>query len=141
MKSLRNVSALLLLLFIVGCVTANIEMSHEKGFIWASNIYTAQYNLYLDRILKKDLPIETKIAVKADPRLITQDMVRTDLTAAQKTLLADRKKIFTFVYPALMAWGQYVRTGMVDPSYKDIQQIEAFVTNTLTTLLQGGDQW
>ncbi len=141
MRRLSMASVFLLVLFVVGCATMNVEMSHEKGFIWASNIYMAQYNLYLDRILKKDIPIEKKIAVKADPKLITQDMIRTDLTEAQKKILADRKKIFTFVYPPLMAWGQYVNTGMVDPSYKDIQQIEAMVTNTLTSLLQGGDQW
>ena len=121
-----------------GCMSKDIVMTKERGFLWASGLYEGQYNLYLDKVLKPNLPIETKILIMENPKLLTEDMVRTDFTNTQAKELNRKKEIFLLIHNPLIVWGTYLKTGLFEPGeqFKTVVALEEFVVNLLTKLLE-----
>jgi hypothetical protein len=115
--------------------TVDVTLTPEQRFLWAASVYQSQYDFYLDQTLRKDLPIETKIAIKKDPSLIKDDMVRKDLGEEQRKILAKKKLLLKTMHPILIAWGAYLKTGVLSPSYSDIQTLEITITSIVNDLL------
>lgn len=126
------------LLLVLGCATANVSLTHEQGYLWASNVYLAQYDLYLDQVLRPDLPVQDRIAVKKDVRLLRENMLRKDLTPEQKSILQGKKEILMAMDPLLKVWGNYVRSGAFVPvgDYTTIDQVEAAMIALVQRLLK-----
>ena len=127
-----------ILAFGSGCMSKDIVMTKERGFLWASGLYEGQYNLYLDQVLKPNLTIVARVLIKENPRFLTQDMVRTDFTEAEAKELNAKKAIFLLVHNPLIVWGTYLKTGLFEPGeqFKTVAALEEFVVNHLTKLLE-----
>ena len=140
-RKLALFGVILAALFMGGCATYDINLTHEQGYLWAAGVYLGQYNLYLDQVLKKDLPVETKALVKKDITKLTNDMLRTDLTDSEKTTLRKKKAILVKVWPLLRVWGTYVRTGVLTPGadYQTIDQLESLAIGLVTNLAKEGN--
>lgn len=109
----RILTIIPLMLLIGSCVTT--PLTPKQRVIWAANVYNAQYDLYLEQVLSEEIPYELRKSLKENPSLISQEMVRTDLTEDQKDVLRVKKQILTELHPLLLMAASYADQGMVPP--------------------------
>ena len=113
-----------------GCATFDFDLTSKQRAAWINNVYARQYDIYLDQILKPEINPALREQLKANPKLIEKDMLRTDYTEAEKKVLKVKKRVFTKVYPLLMAYNEYLATGKIPPI-----ELETQIVNLLTDVL------
>ena len=113
MKAILRWSRVLPILLLIGCATA--QMTPEKTSLWMNSIYSFHYDEYLNQVLRPDLPPDILAEVKSDPAKVTQAMLRTDLTEAEKDVLRAKKAVLVELHPLLLTYARYVKDGQVPP--------------------------
>jgi hypothetical protein len=121
---MRN-SLLCLVIFIlmatVACQTPMGGMSQKQQAAWVNNVYARQYDLYLDQILSPSISVAERQTLKDNPRLITQDMLRTNFSKDEAKVLKTKKETFEKLHPLLVTYNEYIVGGMAVPSNLEYQ--------------------
>ncbi len=115
-NELIGLAIIVVLIFIVGCVTFNVEgpkriseMTPKERATWFLGVYNAQDKDYRNMV------------------------VRSDLANDQKEILREKKKIMTQVYPMIKTYNIYVDSGAVPTKETEDQIIK--LINDLTALI------
>jgi hypothetical protein len=91
------------------------SMSAKQNAAWMNNVYSRQYDLYLDQILKGDISSAERLSLKGNPRMITQDMLRTKFSEDEAKVLKMKKEVFETVYPLLMSYNEFIKADGQPP--------------------------
>lgn len=137
-KQLLNVFLVFsLVLVVMSCAGGSIpgmgDMTPKQQASWMNNVYSRQYDLYLDQILKPEVSPAERIQLKNDPSLIKQDMLRTNFEPAEAKLLDAKKNLFFQVHPLLNSYNEYVSSGGIPPvelEYQIVQLINQLLAMT-----------
>ena len=115
-NGLIGLAAIVVLIFLVGCLTFNIEgpkriseMTPKERATWFLGVYNAQDKDYRNMV------------------------ARSDLTNDQKGILREKKKIMIQVYPMIKTYNIYIGSGAVPTKATEDQIIE--LINDLTALV------
>lgn len=109
-------------------------MTPKQNAAWMNNVYSRQYDLYLDQILKSDISSAERLSLKGNPRMITQDMLRTNFSEDEAKMLKTKKDIFVTVYPLLASYNDFVRSDGIPPV-----ELEYQIVSLINRLLMSFD--
>jgi hypothetical protein len=97
-------------------------------------IYSDQYDSYLEDVLKPTVAPEIRQAVKKNPKLLTPDMIRTDIPEEKRIVLREKKKILTKLWAVLLTIRPFIDTGQTPPADMEEQLIS--LTNQLINMVE-----
>lgn len=130
--AIRNAAYLMCLVFaLCGCATT---LTPAQQTLWATNVYLAQYDLYLEQVINPALTEDAKAALKKDPALITGDLLNPDLSEEQLKVLKVKKEILVELKPLVVMAIQLQQKGELPPA--DVQKKLAELINRLVTMIQ-----
>jgi len=105
----------------MACQSGIGGMSVKQQAAWTNNVYARQYDLYLDQILLPSISGSERQTLKDNPRLITQDMLRTNFSKNEAEVLKAKKQVFTELHPLLVTYNEYITGGMAVPANLEYQ--------------------
>jgi hypothetical protein len=117
-----------------GCATLNVQLTKKDVVTWALTIYSDQYDSYLEDVLKPTVAPEIRQAVKKNPKLLTPDMIRTDIPEEKRIVLREKKKILTKLWAVLLTIRPFIDTGQTPPADMEEQLIS--LTNQLINMVE-----
>ena len=119
------------LIVIASCST---KLTPKQRVLWGLNVYQAQYNLYIDQILKPETKAEDRARFSADPSLITSSDMKSDISNDQWKVLRVKKDVLVELKPLVVMAAGLVETGQVPTA--DIQDE---MVRLLNRLIEIGD--
>jgi len=123
----RQVYILIALLMVIGCCTQ--KLTAKQQVYWGLNVYQAQYNLYLDQILKPEITGEERARLSANPSLITPAMMKSDISEDQWKILRVKKDILIELKKIVIIAADLVETGQLPTA--DVQDEMTRLLNRL----------
>jgi len=114
---------------LLGCATA---LTPTQQTLWATNVYLAQYDLYLEQVINPMIGAEEKKILKADPTLIAGNKMNQDLSDKEREILRVKKEILVELKPIIEMLGEYRKTGTVPPA-----EVQKKLTDLINQLLEG----
>jgi len=96
-------------LLLILCACASFTPAQRT--LWALNIYENEYDRYLETVIDKNIPVEQKDILKADPELIKPEQIDKTLTEDTKKMLRVKKEILVELKPLVLIAGEYQVTG------------------------------
>jgi len=107
----------------MGCMA---HLTPQQQTLWAVNVYNAQYDLYLDQVIDPTIVEADRAMLKANPTLITEDMINKDLSDDQRVMLREKKKVLIELFPIIDTIKQLQENGL---------KLDAATQNRLTELI------
>jgi hypothetical protein len=126
----RQVTLLISLLLVLSCTT---RLTDKQRVYWGLNVYTAQYNLYLDQILAPSVTGEERAKFYADPSLITDNDMKPDISEDQWKALRIKKEILIELKPMVIIAATRVETGQIPSA-----ELQGEMTRLLNKLIETG---
>ena len=126
----RQVYLLIALAMVLSCTAKLTDM--QRAY-WGLNVYTAQYNLYLDQILSPSVTGEERARFYDNPGLITDDDMKPDISEDQWKVLRVKKQILIELKPLVVIAATRVETGQVPSA-----ELLAEMTRLLNKLIETG---
>ena len=112
---------LLIPLLLVGCATVNVQLTPQDASDWMLSIYNAQYADY-----------KTWFYLDATTGL---EKLKPNTPEAQARILQQKKAIFKEVWPLILTYADYAKTGTV-PVGTAIDQVEIRATQLINELIR-----
>ena len=112
---------LLVPLLLVGCATVNVQLTPQDAADWMLSIYNAQYADY-------------KTWFYIDPATGLEKL-KPNTPEAQARILQQKKAIFKEVWPLILTYADYAKTGTV-PVGTAIDQVEIRATQLINELIR-----
>lgn len=112
--------AILLVLITAACATVNVKMTQQDAADWMLSIYNAQYDEYKTWFVPNDKG---------------ELVLKPGTPAKQVAILQKKKAIFKEVWPLLMTYAEYAKTGVVPPGVV-ISEVEARAVLLINNLVR-----
>lgn len=117
---------------LAGC---SVKLTPMQQTLWATNVYLAQYDLYLEQVINPAVSAEEKAQLKKDPSLIQGDYLNPNITEDQWEVLKVKKRILVELKPLVTMAAQYHQTGELPPA--EVQKKLTDLINQLIALVEG----
>lgn len=133
-----NLTKRTLFLFVFISVIAagcSVKLTPMQQTLWATNVYLAQYDLYLEQVINPAVNAETKAQLKKEPSLIKGEYINPDISPDQWEVLKVKQRILLELKPLVSMAAQYHQKGELPPA--EVQKKLTDLINQLIALMEG----
>jgi hypothetical protein len=127
----KVIFVLLAVAFLVGCATVNVQLTKQDLADWMLSIYNSQYADYKTWFVTDPATGDFKLDAQGNA------ILKPGTPPAQVALLQKKKAIFKEVWPLILTYAEYAKTGTV-PAGTVIGEVEARAVTLINDLIRAG---